>query len=98
LPYRPTEVGACANKSPPKKLQPGDFKETRFKCEDEAAVGNMQVADRDTHEFLVERILQLKMHTFGKDKIEINDQNRYKFKASTLFNLQPSHERKKYIK
>jgi hypothetical protein len=49
-------------------------------------------------EFLVQRILQLKMQTFGKDKIEVNDANRYKFKASTLFNLQPAHERKKYIK
>jgi hypothetical protein len=24
--------------------------------------------------------------------------NRYKFKASTLYNLQPAHERKKYVK
>jgi hypothetical protein len=38
------------------------------------------------------------MHTFGQVKSEINSENRYKFKASTLFNLQPSHERKKYVK
>jgi hypothetical protein len=48
-------------------------------------------------EFLVQRILQLKMHTFGKRTEELNS-DRYKFKASTLHNLQPSHMRKKYVK
>ena len=37
------------------------------------------------------------MHTFGKRTEEMNSE-RYKFKASTLYNLQPSHMRKKYVK
>jgi hypothetical protein len=38
------------------------------------------------------------MATFGANLEAINDKKRYKFKASTLFNVQPANERKRYVK
>ena len=38
------------------------------------------------------------MATFGANTDDINDQKRYKFKASTLYNVQPANERKRYVK
>lgn len=77
-----------------------DFKQSEYVFEGERV--NLpdqtdKISDREMREFLVQRILQLKMHTFGKRTEEMNSE-RYKFKASTLYNLQPSHMRKKYVK
>ena len=38
------------------------------------------------------------MATFGANTDSINDQRRYKYKASTLHNVQPANERKRYVK
>ena len=42
--------------------------------------------------------MQMKEGTCLKETREINDPSKYKFKASTLFNVQPPAERKKYVK
>jgi len=68
MPFKSPDAAATGSgQTPPKVVKEHDFKTTEYVFEGERI--NLpdltqDISDRDMREFLVQRILQLKMHTF----------------------------------